>query len=219
MGPFEICFCHRPLLQFFSFAATCFPFLLNPTAFPAGPGLHGVPFPSLKACMLRSSCAGDLPATLFISSINRFCFLLRIVYLSVCCRSLFFFFNLVGSSYYLFVRATNCFGRCGHKHTIISWISCFFVTHTQGVVMLEDGDLKQNKERLSRTFSSSVLLLFVLLSFKIFHRVTQLFLLLSLKTAVCLCHSRKKKVVGKEQWELVLVHYALAIIIITIFRC
>lgn len=130
-----------------------------------------------------------------------------------------FFFNLVGSSYYLFVRATNCFGRCGHKHTIISWISCFFVTHTQGVVMLEDGDLKQNKERLSRTFSSSVLLLFVLLSFKIFHRVTQLFLLLSLKTAVCLCHSRKKKVVGKEQWELVLVHYALAIIIITIFRC
>lgn len=96
VGPFEICFCRLPLLQFFSFAATaaaatCFPFLLNPTAFPAGPGLHGVGFPSLKACMLRSSCAGDLPATLFISSINRFCILLRIVYLFVCSRSLFFF--------------------------------------------------------------------------------------------------------------------------------
>lgn len=129
---FQLCCC----------CCCCFPSLLTPVPFPAGPGSGGGCFPSLWACMLRSSCAGDLPATLLFllstaSVLLKWCIL--------CLQSFIIFFFVFGSRYYLFVRATDCSCWCGHTHLYVDLVFLWH-THTHAVVMPEDGDLKQTED-------------------------------------------------------------------------
>lgn len=94
--------------------------------------------------MLRSSCAGDLPATLLFllstaSVLLKWCIL--------CLQSfiIIFFLFFVPAIIYLFAPRTVLVGADTHTYT---WISCFCDshTHTHAVVMPEDGDLKQTED-------------------------------------------------------------------------